>query len=71
VKIGGGGLYAGELAIVESLSNGVIPAAAVRTDTGKTRRIRAVDLERVTVVRPRRAPRPSESPRRLTAEFAT
>ena len=51
VKIGGGGLYAGELAIVESLSNGVIPAAAVRTDAGKTRRIRAVDLERVAAER--------------------
>ena len=64
VKIGGGGLYAGELAIVESLSNGVIPAAAVRTDTGKTRRIRAVDLERVTVVRPTESA-PTE---RITAE---
>jgi hypothetical protein len=52
------------LAIVESLSNGVIPAAAVRTDTGKTRRIRAVDLERVTVARP-----PESAPtERITAE---
>jgi hypothetical protein len=52
LKIGGGGLYAGEFAIVESLSNGVIPAAAVLTEAGKTRRIRAVDLERVPVARP-------------------
>jgi hypothetical protein len=42
----------------------VIPAAAVRTDTGKTRRIRAVDLERVTVVRPTESA-PTE---RITAE---
>jgi hypothetical protein len=48
VKIGGVGLYAGELAVVEALSNGIIPAAMVRTDSGKSRRVRAVDLERVT-----------------------
>ncbi len=47
VKIGGGGLYAGELAVVESLAGGIIPAAIVRTDAGKTRRVRTVDLERV------------------------
>lgn len=48
VRIGGGGLYAGELAVVDSLVGGLIPAAAVRTEAGKTRRVRAVDLERVT-----------------------
>jgi hypothetical protein len=47
VKIGGEGLYSGELAVVESLSSGIIPAALVRTDAGKTRRVRTVDLERV------------------------
>lgn len=47
VRIGGTGLYAGELAVVESLLSGIIPAAMVRTDAGKTRRVRAVDLERV------------------------
>jgi hypothetical protein len=47
VRIGGGGLYAGELAVVQSLTSGIIPAAIVRTDAGKTRRVRAVDLERV------------------------
>jgi hypothetical protein len=51
VKIGGVGLYAGELAVVEGLSSGIIPAAMVRTDSGKTRRVRAVDLERVTAER--------------------
>jgi len=47
VRIGGDGLYAGELAVVESIVSGLIPAAMVRTDAGKTRRVRAVDLERV------------------------
>lgn len=38
------GLFAGEFAIVESLVGGVIPAAVVRTEAGKTRRARTVDL---------------------------
>jgi hypothetical protein len=48
VKIGGAGLYAGELAIVEALIAVVIPAAMVRTEAGKTRRVRAVDIERLS-----------------------
>jgi hypothetical protein len=47
VRIGGAGLYAGELATVEELTIGVIPAAAVRTAEGRTRRVRVVDLEPV------------------------
>ncbi|HET9852154.1 MAG TPA: hypothetical protein VFP56_06570 [Candidatus Limnocylindrales bacterium] len=39
------GLYMGELGTVESLVSGVIPAAVVRTDAGRTRRVRAVDLQ--------------------------
>ena len=66
VRIGGGGLYAGDLAVVESLSNGgVIPSASVRTDAGKTRRIRAVDLERVPV---ERVPVDSAPAERISAE---
>ena len=38
------GLYAGEIAVVESVVGGVIPAAMVRTEAGRTRRVRAVDL---------------------------
>lgn len=38
------GLYAGEIATVESVVGGVIPAAVVRTEAGQTRRVRAVDL---------------------------
>jgi hypothetical protein len=44
VTILGGGLYAGETAIVESVAGGVIPAANVRTEAGRTRRVRTVDL---------------------------
>jgi hypothetical protein len=47
VRIGGGGLYAGELAVVDSIVGGLIPAAMVRTEAGKTRRVRGVDLQRV------------------------
>lgn len=39
------GLYAGEIAIVESVSGGVIPAVMVRTEFGRTRRVRTIDLE--------------------------
>src|SRR5512141_852269 len=38
------GLYAGEIAVVESVVGGVIPAALVRTEAGRTRRVRTVDL---------------------------
>ncbi len=38
------GLYAGEFAIVELVVGGVIPAALVRTEAGRTRRVRTVDL---------------------------
>lgn len=38
------GLYSGELATVESVVGGVIPAAVVRTDAGMSRRVRAIDL---------------------------
>ncbi len=51
VRISGSGLFAGEEAIVERLVPGVIPAATVRTDTGGTRRVRAIDLEPVVGAR--------------------
>lgn len=38
------GLYAGETAVVESVVGGVIPAALVRTEAGRTRRVRTIDL---------------------------
>jgi hypothetical protein len=45
VRILGSGLYAGELAMVERLVAGVIPAAVVRTEAGLSRQARTVDLE--------------------------
>lgn len=48
VMITGTGLYSGETATVESLVSGVIPAATVRTEAGRTRRVRTIDLVPVT-----------------------
>jgi len=45
VRIGGEGLYSGESAVVESLVVGVIPAAMVLTEAGKTMRVRTVYRE--------------------------
>ena len=47
VRIAGGGLYSGELATIDKMSNGVIPSAVVRTDAGRTRQVRTIDLEPV------------------------
>ena len=47
VRIVGSGLYSGEAAVVESLPGGVIPSALVRTEAGRTRRVRTIDLERI------------------------
>ncbi len=47
VRIAGNGLYAGEVAVIERMSNGVIPSAVVRTEAGKTRQVRTIDLEPV------------------------
>ena len=63
VTILGGGLYAGESAIVESIAGGVIPAANVRTEAGRTRRVRTIDLAPSPKATPAPAPAPSpESP---------
>ena len=45
VRIAGSGLYAGEAAVIEKLTSGVIPAALVRTEAGRTRQVRTIDLE--------------------------
>ena len=47
VRIAGSGLYAGEIAVIERLVSGVIPQAVVRTEAGKTRQVRTIDLEPV------------------------
>ncbi len=45
VRITGSGLYAGEPAVIERLMSSVIPSALVRTESGKTRQVRTIDLE--------------------------
>jgi hypothetical protein len=52
VRIEGSGMYAGEIAVIERLSSGVIPSALVRTEGGGTRQVRTIDLVAV----------PAESP---------
>jgi hypothetical protein len=47
VRITGSGLYSGETAVIERFSGGVIPAALVRTEAGRTRQVRTIDLEPV------------------------
>lgn len=58
------GLYAGEAAVVESVAGGVIPAVMVRTESGRTRRSRTVDLE---PIRPGGSPA-VEAPEQVPAE---
>jgi hypothetical protein len=45
VRITGTGLYSGEAATIEKFAFGAIPAALVRTDAGRTRQVRTIDLE--------------------------
>lgn len=48
VRIQGTGLYAGETAVIEKMAGGVVPAAVVRTEAGRSRTVRTVDLEPVS-----------------------
>lgn len=52
VLITGTGLYSGESAVVESAPSGVIDAVMVRTDTGRTRRVRTIDLQALEATEP-------------------
>jgi hypothetical protein len=45
VRINGTGLYSGEFATIEKLTTGPIPSAVVRTEAGRTRQVRTIDLE--------------------------
>jgi hypothetical protein len=47
VRIAGTGLYSGEIATIERLTTGAIPSAVVRTEAGRTRQVRTIDLEPV------------------------
>ena len=47
VRITGSGLYSGEIATIDKLTTGAIPSALVRTEGGRTRQVRTIDLEPV------------------------
>jgi hypothetical protein len=47
VRILGTGLYAGEIAVIERVAGGVVPSVGVRTEAGRTRTVRTIDLEPV------------------------
>jgi hypothetical protein len=59
VRISGAGLYAGEAAIIEKLTTGVIPGALVRTEAGRTRQVRTVDLDPLPAAAPAKAAAPA------------
>ncbi|HYI23208.1 MAG TPA: hypothetical protein VEX62_11275, partial [Candidatus Limnocylindrales bacterium] len=59
VRIDAGGLYSGEIAIIEKLSASVIPSALVRTEKG-TRQVRTIDLTPVKA-EPEKAPEPPKA----------
>ena len=48
VRIVGTGLYAGDAAVIERFTGGVVPAALVRTEAGRTRQVRTIDLEPIS-----------------------
>jgi hypothetical protein len=45
VRISGTGLYAGEAAVIERFAGSAVPVAVVRTEAGRSRQVRTVDLE--------------------------
>ena len=65
VTILGTGLYVGEIAVVESIAGGVIPAARVRTEAGRTRSVRTIDLAPVPSPTGDEAAPASEAPEAL------
>jgi hypothetical protein len=72
VRITGSGLYSDELAVIERFATGVIPSAYVRTDGGKSRQVRTIDLEPVgpdAVSKP--AERPADKPTEQPADKPT
>lgn len=50
VRIDGSGMYAGEIAIIERFVNAVIPSAVVRTEAGRSRQARTIDLTPVSAI---------------------
>jgi hypothetical protein len=62
VRITGAGLYSGEIATIDRLTTGVIPGAVVRTEAGRTRQVRAIDLEPVAATAPAAEPKAPDAP---------
>ena len=62
VRINGTGLYSGEVATIEKLTTGAIPSAVVRTEAGRTRQVRTIDLEPVAAASTAPAPTQSGAP---------
>jgi hypothetical protein len=60
VRIAGTGLYSGEIAAIERLTSGAIPSAVVRTESGRTRQVRTIDLEPVGPATAAPPPAPAE-----------
>ena len=44
VRINAQGLYSNEIGVIERLSQGAIPSALVRTESGGSRQVRTIDL---------------------------
>ncbi|HET7702991.1 MAG TPA: hypothetical protein VFK35_06300 [Candidatus Limnocylindrales bacterium] len=61
VRITGTGLYSGEIAVIEKLATGPIPSAVVRTEAGRTRQVRTIDLEPVAAAQPAQAAPPAKA----------
>ena len=70
VRINGTGLYSGELATIEKLTTGPIPSAVVRTEAGRTRQVRTIDLEPVAAA-PASAPQAQQAPPAASADPAS
>ena len=62
VRIAGSGLYSGDIATIERLTTGAIPSAVVRTEAGRTRQVRTIDLEPVTPGATAAAPDAADGP---------
>ena len=60
VRIDAGGLYSGQIGVIERLTIGVIPSAVVRVEGGGTRQVRTIDLVNAPTEQPQPKP-PAEA----------
>jgi hypothetical protein len=68
VRIQASGLFSGEIAVIERFIGGPIPAALVRTEADRTRRVRTIDLEPVKASSPAQSSAPVHSTESPSAE---